>query len=144
MMSRVSHPLSLRIIAALAISYGALTLIPKVLHVLSWNSESWERVFIDSMITSGPGSLPPLLHISYGLIGSIVWPVSGVDLWKGRTWSRWAMAIWAFTVIHLTYSVYGHAGPLLWKVVAYLVLVYFLFTTKASSFCHATSRRQDA
>jgi hypothetical protein len=144
MRSTVSRPLSLSVIAVFAICYGVLTMFPKLMLAVSWGSAPLGRELLGSMSASGPIPLPPSIHVAHGLIGSIVWIVAGICLWKGRSWARWLMALWAFTALLLTYSVAGLAGPLIWKAAVYLVLLGFLFTPAASRYCDARGGGEDA
>ncbi|MCX4187286.1 hypothetical protein [Methylophaga sp. OBS4] len=79
------------------------------------------------LIDKGPIPLPLDLHIWHGLIGSFIWIIAGIALWKRQNWSRWLMAVWGLTVLFLTFSFYGVIGPFAWKSLTYLILIALLF-----------------
>jgi len=127
----MSRPFSVSVISVIAVLYGALTFIPKILVVLPSEQDSLGRELLNTMSAQRPIPLPLWLHLSHGLIGSGIWIVAGLFLWRGANWSRWLMVFWGLTVLFLTFSVYGFSGSFLWKFGTYLLLLYFL--TKSNS-----------
>ena len=124
--STASRPYSLSAISILAVVYGVLSVIPKIAFLVSAEHAEWDREFMQTLLSSGPIPLPLWLHFLHGLIGSVVWVVAGIFLWKGRNWSRWLMLFWGLTVLLLTFAVYAYSGSFLWKCGIYLLLLYIL------------------
>jgi hypothetical protein len=84
------------------------------------------------------------LHVLHGLIGSVVWVVAGIFLWKGRNWSLWLMLFWGLTVLLLTFSVYAYSGSFLWKCGTYLILIHFLLKRSSREYFEARATSKDA
>jgi hypothetical protein len=133
----VLRPFSLSAISILAVLYGALSLIPKISFLISSEQAEWARELVRTMSSSGPIPLPSWLHVLHGLIGSVVWVVAGIFLWKGRNWSRWLVLFWGLTVLLLTFSVYAYSGPFLWKFGTYLMLIYYLLKKNSREYFEA-------
>lgn len=131
------RPLSLSVISITAIAYGLITLFPKILLIQSFAEGGWSKELVATMSSSGPVPLPPMVHVSHAVVGSMVWIMAGIFLWRGENWSRWLMVFWGATVLFLTFSVYGLAGSFLWKTGVYALLLIFLFNSGSSRFLGA-------
>ena len=140
----MSRPFSLSVIAILAILYGAASMIPKILVLMPSEHGAFAREFLSTMSSTGMVPLPSWFHIAHGLIGSAVWLVAGVFLWRGKRWASWLMSFWGLTVMLLTLSVYGYAGPFLWKGVTYLLLLYFLLKQSSRDYFATAANTRDA
>lgn len=119
--------LALKAISILTSLYGFITFFPKLFILL--NDEAY-RAFTNLMQPLIEQSLRPLpleFHIWHGLIGSFIWIIAGIALWKRLNWSRCLMAVWGLTVLLLTFSVYGVGGLFVWKSLIYLLLLALLF-----------------
>lgn len=122
----MTRPFSLSAVSILAVLYGTLSFIPKIWFLISLEQAGWTRELMNTISSSGPIPLPSWLHVLHGLIGSVIWVVARIFLWKGKNWSRWLMLFWGLTVLLMTFSVYAYSGSFLWKCVTYLLLSYFL------------------
>lgn len=140
----MSRPFSLSAISILAVLYGALSLILKISFLISSEQAEWARELMKTMSSSGPIPFPSWLHVLHGLIGSVVWVIAGILLWKGRNWSLWLVLFWGLTVLLLTFSVYAYSGPFLWKCGTYLMLTYFLLKKSSREYFEARVTSKDA
>ena len=142
--STVSRPFSLSAISILAVLYGTFSLIPKILFLIPSEQGEWARELMNTMSSNGPIPLPSWLHVSHGLIGSVVWVVAGIFLWKGKNWSRWLILFWGLTVLLLTLSVYGYSGSFPWKCGTFLLLLYLLLKRSSRDYFEARVTSKDA
>ena len=79
------------------------------------------------LIDKGPFPLSLDIHLWHGLVGSVVWFMAGLGLWKHQNWSRLLIALWGLTVLFLTFAVYDFAGSFIWKMLTYIILMGLLF-----------------
>ena len=89
--------MGLKILATLTTLYGLLTLFPKFFILLNEEAAHSFTKLMKPLIDKGPLPLPLDLHIWHGLIGSFIWIIAGIALWKRQNWSRWLMAVWGLT-----------------------------------------------
>jgi hypothetical protein len=139
----LSRPISLSAISILTVSYGVLSLIPKIVFLLpsEQSASAWD--LLRTMIASGPLPLPLWLHFSHALISSVVWIIAGIFLWQGTNWARWLMIAWGLSVIFLTASVYGFSGSTPWKCGTYLIGIYFLLKQSSREYFAERARLKD-
>ena len=122
----MSRPHSVTIIAVVAIVVGLYSLVTKVFVVIS--PETY-RLFLDfgeAINTQAPVRLPVEVHLGHGLIGSIVWIVSGVYMLRGRNWARCLALFWGLTALLLTFIVAGFSPSFYLKSATYLLMLYLL------------------
>lgn len=134
MSSSLSRPHSLSAISILMVSYGVLSLIPKVVFLIPSEQSDWAWDLVETMILSGPVPLPIWLHVSHALIGSAVWIIAGIFVWKGANWARWLAVLWGLSVLLLTASAHGFSGSFPWKGGTYLLGIYFLVKKSARDY----------
>jgi len=122
----MSRPHSVTIIAVAAIVVGLYSLVTKIFVVIS--PETY-RLFLDfgeAVNTQALVRLPVEVHLGHGLIGSIVWIVSGVFMLRGKNWARWLALFWGLTALLLTFIVAGFSLSFYLKSVTYLLMLYLL------------------
>ncbi len=78
--------------------------------------------------------IPLPLQLAHGLIGSLVWIVAGLALWKGLNWGRWLAIFWGATVLLVTLAVAGLGLSLLLKATTFAVLCFFLTNRRAAGY----------
>jgi len=139
----LSRPISLSVISVLTISYGILSLIPKIVFLLPSQQSEWASEQLRTIVASGPVPLPLWLHYSHALISSVLWIIAGIFVWKGANWSRWLMTFWGLSVLFLTASVYGFSGSFPWKCGTYMIGIYFLFKQSSRQYFAESARLKD-
>lgn len=134
----LSRPLSISVIAVLLVLYGLITLVPKIVLLVS--PEIYERSaeFTGAMTSGGLIQLRFDLQIAYSFLASLILVVAGVFLWRGRNWARWLALGWMALSLGFTFLLVGPVVSFFIKIPLYLVLAYFLTTRKASAFLKGT------
>lgn len=139
----MSRPKSLTIISKLAIIFGLYSLAVKI-FVLS-SSETYQQFleFAEAINSKAIVRLPVEVHLAHGLIGSLIWIVSGIFMLKGKNWARQLALLWGFTVLVLTFFVSGFSILLYLKSATYLLMLYFLTHEKCLAYFQAKMQAGD-
>jgi hypothetical protein len=128
----VNRPKGVTIIATIAIIFGVFTFIPKI-YVIS--SPERFNEFLDFFRPISKNQIihvPVILQISHGVIGSIIWTVTGIFMLIGQNRARILALIWGLTVILLTFFVSGLTIILFTKT-ALFVLIFLILMKRSSS-----------
>lgn len=138
------RPLSISVIAWLAILYGLLTLVEKAFVVLSPEALALTRDFFLKLNESALVRLPFAAHMAHGFASSVVFAVAGVFMLKGRNWARLLLLVWPITALALSFVVGGVSASLGLKTLTYGVLVFFLLRGASARYFQARRAVSDA
>ena len=119
------RPRSIAALAVLLLLYGLFTLLPKILLLSSQELYDNTLAMTEALTAQGLIALPFGLQIAISFIASAVLILTGVFLWRGAGWARWAVVLW----MAFSWSLYFlQTGPsaLLWIKVPVFCLVTFL------------------
>jgi len=107
--------------------YGLITLVPKVLLLASQEVYDASADLTAAMTAGGLVTLPLGLQIAIGFVASLVVILSGVFVWRGRNWARWAVAIWMIISLVLYVLQTGITWLPVIKLPLFALVLYLLF-----------------
>lgn len=128
------RPLSISIIAVLLVLYGLVTLVPKVVLLLSPEVYRNTADLTGAMTSGGFIRLGFAFHVVYSFLASLITVVAGVFLWRGRNWARWLALAWMALSLGLVFLLLGPVTSFYIKIPLFLVMAYFLTTRRAAAF----------
>ena len=122
----MSCPLSVTIIAIMAIIVGLYSLATKIFVLISPETLWLFLEFGEAANAQALVRLPVEIHLGHGLIGSVVWIVSGGYMLWGKNWARLLALWWGLTALLVTFIVVGFSLSFYLKSATYLLILYLL------------------
>ena len=139
----MSRPYSVTIIAVIAVIVGLYSLASKLFVVISPETYHLFLEFGEAVNAQALARLPVEVHLWHGLIGSIVWIVSGVYMLRGKNWARLLALLWGLTALLLTFIVVGFSLSFYLKSATYLLMLYLLTRRRCLAYFRGTSQSRD-
>ena len=132
-----SRPLSVTLVAAFVFVFGTLSLAIELFVLASPETYRMFLELADAAESEASVQLSTSFHLVHGILGSVVWIISGIFMLRGKNWARWLILAWGLTALALTSIVSRLSLWLFLKTATYLLMLFFLCRQRASSFFSA-------
>lgn len=125
------RPLTVTVVAWLAIIWALFTALPKVLLLVDPEARAATFELVGALSRNGPFAVPEWFQLAHAVAGIVVLMVSGAFMLRGHFWAMVTLLVWIAGALVLTFAVIG-LSPSLYLKLATAAVIGFVLTRPAA------------